>query len=343
MTAIAPATPLSAILAPSQGLLTSSQAQSGAPGSAPALVPPTTSAPASHPVADAVLRLVPQQGGLAPLYADLEAAVERVGLPPAVRNAAQAVLSLRVGVTDAAALRTAMLMSGLFNEAMLANGLTPAGDLKSALLSLREALQGWLGSARPQSAPASSLPPPYRGSAPVAQQPAMPSVDALDLPATGARLLVETDAALARHVLLQVASLPDAAGPLQHADASARLTFDIAVATPLGTAVVQFQVERDGSGETADAETETPAWRIDLAVDVEPLGPVRASIAQVGGRTHVALSAARKDAASALRDDLPALEAALAAAALEPGDLVCRTGMPQAAPASAGLFLDRNS
>lgn len=341
MTAIAPVTLLSAILAPSQGLSIAPQAQSGAPGSAPASAPPanTYSAPAAHPIADAVLRLVPQQGGLAPLYADLEAALGRADLPPAVRHAAQAVLSLRVGAADAAALRTALLTSGLFNEAMRANGVSLVGDLKSALLSLREALQGWLGSVRPQPASTSSLPPPYRGSAPVAQQPAMPSVEALDLPAAGARLLAETDAAFARHVLLQVASLPD----VQQAGASAHLTFDIPIATPQGTAVIQLQVEHDGGGENADADAETPVWRIVLAVDVEPLGPVRASIAQVGGRTHVAFSAARRDAASALRDDLPALEAALAAAALEPGDLVCRTGMPQAAPAGAGLFLDRNS
>jgi hypothetical protein len=330
--------------APYQGLLTASQTTTGVPVGAPATTPAAGPEPTltAQPFADAVLRLVSQQGGLAPLYADIETALDRADLPQAVRTAAQALLTLRVGVPDAAALRTALLTSGLFNEAMLANGMTPAADLKSALLSLRSALQAWLGSARPQS-PASPLAPPYRGAAPIAQQPAMPSVDGLDLAATGARLMAETDAALARHVLLQIASLPDAAGPPQQADPSARLTFDIALATPQGTAVIQLQVERDGKDETADTETEAPVWRINLAVDIEPLGPVRASIAQAGGQTHVAFSAARRDAASALRDNLPALQAALSAAALEPGDLVCRSGMPHAAPAGAGLFLDRNS
>ncbi len=55
------------------------------------------------------------------------------------------------------------------------------------------------------------------------------------------------------------------------------------------------------------------------------------------------LLAERKESAQALRDDLPMLEASLAEAALDVGDLQCRTGRPQAPSAPAGLFVDRAS
>ena len=107
---------------------------------------PDIAAPlANTAVKDTAARLVAQQSGLAPLYADLEATIARTDLPQAVRAAAHAVLSLRMDGATADALKTAILKSGLFTEAMLVGGAAPSGDMKTALLSLRQTLQSWLG------------------------------------------------------------------------------------------------------------------------------------------------------------------------------------------------------
>ena len=291
---------------------------------------------------DAAARFVSQQSGLAPLYADLEAAVARADLPQAVRAAAQSVLSLRVDGMNPDALKAAVLKSGLFMEAMLAGGTAPSGDMKSALLSLRQTLQSWLGASVSETRADPQLPPPHRGAAPVAQQPGMPSIAMLDIRAAGLHLLAETDGALARQTLLQIASLPDAIAAQPQSDAPPKLTMDIPLATPLGTAIIQLQIEHEEQRKDGEASREK-TWRINLAIDIEPLGPVRATVSQAGGLTHVVMLAERKESAAALRDDLPMLEASLAEAALEIGELQCRTGKPQAPSAPAGLFVDRAS
>jgi hypothetical protein len=304
-------------------------------------MPDTAALPANIAIKDAAARLVSQQSGLAQLYADLEAAVTRADLPQAVRAAAQVVLSLRMEAGDADALKAAVLKSGLFTEAIRAGGAAPSGDMKTALLSLRQTLQGWLGSPAQVTRADPHLPPPFRGAAPVAQQPAMSSLAMPDARAAGLQLLDETDGALARQTLLQIASLPDAIAS-QQTDAPPKLTMDIPLATPLGTAIVQLQIEHDEEQQDGEAQREK-TWRINLAIDVEPLGPVRASVSQMSGLTHVVLMAERKESAQALRDDLPTLQASLAEAALEVGDLQCLSGKPPAPVAPAGLFVDRVS
>ncbi len=290
---------------------------------------------------NAASRLASRQSGLAPLYPDLDVAVRRADLPPDVRAAAQSVLSLRMGSVRPDVLQAAVLKSGLFTEAMLAGGAMPA-DMKTALLSLRQTLQGWLGSSASETLTDPQLPPPYRGAPPTAQQPASASIAVLDPRAAGLRLLAETDGALARQTLLQIAALPDAIAPQQQSDTQLKLTMDIPLATPLGTAIIQLQVEQDGQRKDDEAGRER-TWRINLAIDIEPLGPVRATVSQTGGLTHVALMAERKDSAQALRNDLPMLETSLAEAALDVGDVQCHTGKPHAPSAPAGQFLDRAS
>lgn len=293
--------------------------------------------------ASAILtQLASAQGGMAPLLADLSAALARPDLPQAVREAAQTLLSFRLDGTalGGRAIESAVRNSGLFLEAALASGQPGSSDLKSALLSLRTALQATLPTAKAPGL-AASLPPPHRSALPTAQPPALPSIAMLDGKDLGAKLLAETDAALARTTLLQLASLPDS-GPSRQSDIPQRLVVDIPIATPQGNAVIQLQVERDRKRDEGE-EIRSPSWRINLAIDIEPLGPVRASVAQVDGRTHVTIFAEREASARALRNDLPALQSQLAEAALEPGDLHCRSGIPDREPAPAGLFVDRVS
>ena len=94
-------------------------------------------------------------------------------------------------------------------------------------------------------------PPPFRGALPAAQPIAAPTI-APDAPlaTTAHHLLDDTDAAIARQTLLQVASLPDridASAP--KIDVSApRWNFEIPFVTPQGTAMAQFEISRDGGG-----------------------------------------------------------------------------------------------
>jgi hypothetical protein len=186
-------------------------------------------------------------------------------------------------------------------------------------------------------------PPPFRGASPSPQPVADASI-APDAPlATNARhLLADTDAAIARQTLLQVASLPD------RFDASAprldpttpRWHFEIPFATPQGTAMAQFEISRDGGG--SEVEAAKRVWRAQFTLDVEPAGPVHALVSLVGDKTSVRMWAERPATAMQLRDGAAQLSQALSKAELQPGDIVIRDGTPpHAAAAPAGHFLDR--
>jgi hypothetical protein len=186
-------------------------------------------------------------------------------------------------------------------------------------------------------------PPPFRGALPTPQPVAFASI-APDAPlATLAhRLLDDTDAAIARQTLLQVASLPDrteASGA--RVDPSVpRWNFEVPFATPQGTAMAQFEIARDGGGNEVEAAKRI--WRARFTLDVEPAGPVHALISLSGDRTSVRMWAERPATAAQLRSSAGELSQALVKAELQPGDIVVRDGAPpQPAPAKAGHFLDR--
>jgi Flagellar hook-length control protein FliK len=191
--------------------------------------------------------------------------------------------------------------------------------------------------------PQANTPPPFRGSLPSAQPVASPSISANAAPAaTIHKLLDDTDAAIARQTLLQVASLPDRPGvSTNQIDQSApRWNFEIPFATPQGTAMAQFEISRDGGGKGVDPAHRI--WQARFTLDVEPAGPVHALISLSGERTSVRMWAERSETASQLRAGASELSQALTQAELTPGDIVIREGMPpQPAPAKAGHFLDR--
>jgi hypothetical protein len=186
-------------------------------------------------------------------------------------------------------------------------------------------------------------PPPFRGALPSAQGVASPSIAPnAPLAASAHQLLSDTDAAIARQTLLQVASLPDrvdAASP--RIDTSApRWSFEIPFATPQGTAVTQFEISRDGGG--SEVESAKRVWRARFSLDVEPAGPVHALVSLNGDKTSVRMWAERPATAAQLRAGAAQLSQALAKAELQPGDIVIRDGAPtSSAPARAGHFLDR--
>jgi hypothetical protein len=186
-------------------------------------------------------------------------------------------------------------------------------------------------------------PPPVNGALPAAQ-PVVPATLASRAPVevTLQHLLADTDGAIARQTLLQVASLPG-----QTDTSAARLdpsvprwNFEIPFITPQGTAMAQFEISRDGGGREVDAAKRV--WRARFSLDVEPAGPIHALISLSGERTSVRMWAERPATASQLRAGVSQLSQALSRAELLPGDIVVRDGAPvQPASAPAGHFLDR--
>jgi hypothetical protein len=231
-----------------------------------------------------------------------------------------------------------------------------AGPSAGATLNLlQEALQELGNPARGAATPkdvrgtdmtfhTNTPPPPIRGALPAAQPVASPTIAPhAPLEATAHHLLEDTDAAIARQTLLQVASLPD------RIDVSApkadmtmpRWNFEIPFVTPQGTAMAQFEISRDSAEQEVEAAKRI--WRARFSLDVEPAGPVHALISLQGEKTSVRIWAERSATAEQLRAGASDLSQALSRAELQPGDIVIRDGAPpQAAPAArAGHFLDR--
>ncbi|MBR0828779.1 flagellar hook-length control protein FliK [Bradyrhizobium manausense] len=190
---------------------------------------------------------------------------------------------------------------------------------------------------------AATAPPPFRGAMPSAQPIALPLLAAdAPLSQTVHRLLGDTDAAIARQTLLQVASLPDRVDSGGHRiDPSVpQWNFEIPFATPQGTAMAQFEISRDGGTEAADPEKR--AWRARFSLNVEPSGPIHALITLIGEKTSVRMWAERPATVAQLRAGVGELSEALNKAELKTGDITIREGTPpQPAPAKAGHFLDR--
>ena len=188
-------------------------------------------------------------------------------------------------------------------------------------------------------------PPPVNGALPSAQ-PVTPATLTAHTPLEAAlqHLLDDTDGAIARQTLLQIASLPGQADPtaLRVDAATPRWNFEIPFATPQGTAMAQFEISRDGGGREAGAAK--AVWRARFSLNVEPAGPVHALVSLNGDRTSVRMWAERPATASQLRAGVSQLTQALSRAELTPGDIVIRDGAPpQPAAAPAGHFLDRAS
>jgi hypothetical protein len=186
-------------------------------------------------------------------------------------------------------------------------------------------------------------PPPINGALPSAQPVAPATLVAhAPLETTLQHLLTDTDGAIARQTLLQVASLPGqtdtSAGRLD--PTVPRWNFEIPFATPQGTAMAQFEISRDGGGREAGAAKQV--WRARFSLDVEPAGPIHAQVALSGARTSVRMWAERPATAAQLRSGVSQLSQALSRAELQPGDITVRDGAPvQPASAPAGHFLDR--
>ncbi|WBU28386.1 flagellar hook-length control protein FliK [Rhodopseudomonas palustris] len=238
------------------------------------------------------------------------------------------------------------LQQALQADPQTAAVLAKAGLSNPVLLSLLPALTGnRVGKDDSGIARTNTPPPPFPGALPAAQ-PVMPANLTPHAPvdANLRRILTETEGALARQTLLQVASLPDRTdvAPARVDAAQPRWAFEIPLATPQGTAVAQFEISRDRDEAAQAAGASGTVWQARFSLDVEPAGPVHALISLRGEKTSVRLWAERPATTAQLRAGAADLGRALARADLAPGDIVVRDGAPPAPrPAVAGHFLDR--
>jgi len=304
---------------------------------------------------------------LAPLLASATAAPAAIdhgpvpfvtGLASSPANSpgmATAVLSSPVAPADAAARAAAGLAAlNLLQESTQTSSqvLAQASGLASVFMLQRSQmlalLPGLNGARSPETDDAefahTNLPPPPLSGALPAAQPVLP---ATLLPHSSAQammqqLLADTNGAIARQTLLQVASLPGQAddGAARLGASGPRWNFEIPLALPQGTAMAQFEISRDGGDSPASAARRV--WRARFSLDVEPAGPIHALVSLSGDRTSVRMWAERPATVAQLREGVAHLGQALKRADLRLGDIVVQEGAPLApAAARAGHFLDR--
>jgi len=337
-----------------QGTISGALAQAGPPsvqpspqpviviaGSETPVSPPPTLAPSLAPATPAPATPAGSTPGTAPaLTAEIIDLATASQILPAA--ATQADAAARAAASNAALnLLQGTLQAGPLAAGNLAKLVFENGQLLSLLPVVTGARTPAIDDA--EFARTNLPPPPIHGALPAAQ-PVMPAtlVSHAPVEATLQHLLADTDGAIARQTLLQVASLPGqidtTAGRL---DPSApRWNFEIPFARSQGTAIAQFEISRDGGGREADAAKKV--WRARFSLDVEPSGPIHALISLSGERTSVRMWAERPATAVQLRAGISQLSAALSRAELQPGDIIVRDGAPAPpATAPAGHFLDR--
>ncbi len=289
-----------------------------------------------------------------PLAPQIE--VDEIMLPQSAVPVADDVADIDLPMRDVTP--SAARANDMVRSAVMGGGLTELQDLFQSLPSgVRDALKvlltthgtdTQLGTGLRQApvqgdngSASYNVPPPFRGAAPSTQPIAQPSIDPHASPDVVVhRLLNDTDAALARQTLLQIASLPiDQQGTRIDTNVP-RWNFEIPFATLQGTAVAQFEISRDDPGVAVEAQSRI--WRARFSLDIEPAGPVHALVSLTGERTSVRMWAERPTTAAQLRAGTPQLTQALREADLMPGDIVVGEGpAPVAASPQQGHFLDR--
>ena len=320
----------------------------------PAAEATAAAAPLPGPLSAMLAEAATLQDSLAPLLADLAVAIQSPALPEAARTTALQLLAAQTpldGEATAQTLQAAVRNSGVFLEASLAAALQVGaeppdmqGDLKALLLRLVRDLgaePAGVHDAEAEAAQArhlADLPPPPLAGAALAGQPAAKATLG---PQTSLATLVHTlhaeaEASLARLQLSQSASLAKA-------ETRSHWSFEAPVATPAGTAMAQFEINRDGHGASPDGAAAEPTWRARFSLNVAPSGPIHVELALGGGRTHVRLiaqDAAARAALAASQDEL-----AQALVSEESADVIVRVtaAAPPRPPPAPGQLLDRRS
>lgn len=165
-------------------------------------------------------------------------------------------------------------------------------------------------------------PPPFSGIVPTPQASVQASLDLLNrLGNLRLDLLQQTEAALARVHLNQLASLPR--------EGEHRLVewlFDIPVRRGNDVDFWSARLFRDTDGDTKARDTAPAQWSVQLAFDLPGLGPMQAQINLHGERVSTHFWATREETLPLVHGNLKALRRNMLEVGLEVGDIDCRLG-----------------
>jgi hypothetical protein len=157
-----------------------------------------------------------------------------------------------------------------------------------------------------------------------------------DAPRDVARALhSETDAAISRVKLGQLAALPDS--PNAPATRQPELRMELPFLIGHELVMAQLQISRDGKRSAGDRKR---GWTMRFAMNFSVSGEVGAEIGLLGKAVNVHLWAAEPETAEALNAALPELAAALSAIGLDPGAVRIRNAVPEPARIASGHFVD---
>ena len=95
---------------------------------------------------------------------------------------------------------------------------------------------------------------------------------------------------------------------------------------------LQIKLQREESEAQSRKEQKETLWRIDLAFDLDPLGPLQVQAQLLRGSLSSQLWAERAETARLIETELDNLRQRLLGAGLEVGELSCRQGMPPQGP-----------
>ncbi|MBD9425767.1 flagellar hook-length control protein FliK [Pseudomonas sp. PDM15] len=295
-----------------------------------------------------------RQGSLEGLFKGMQGMAQQDGLPTELRTSIDKLLGMLPDgkqLGSAEGLAKAMEQSGVFLEAKLLSGQTQnlPQDLKASLLRLVSQLLptlpggGPMPSASAGSALAQAMPAFVRnalgalGQAGLRQQAMsfpLPSrlLQSMDEEADLEALLKLAAAAVSR---LQTHQLSSLAQSQVTPEGNLLTTWQLELPMRNQHDVVPLQVklQREEPGNTGSKkEQKETLWRIDLAFDLDPLGPLQVQAQLLRGSLSSQLWAERADTAQLIDQELDNLRQRLLGAGLEVGELSCRQGMPPQGP-----------
>lgn len=296
-----------------------------------------------------------RQASLEGIFKVLEAMAGSV--PEGVRGAAGKLLGLLPSIqqlSDPEALARALGASGAFLEARLLAGQTEglSSDLKVALLRLLAQLPNLPGStplaaAQVGAATGQALPAFARNALGALGQTSARQA-ALGFPLGAGQLGSQLPAGLEEHADLELL-LKLAAAAVSRLQTHQLSSLAQSQTTPDGTQLTTWQLElpmrdqrdivplqvklqREESQRQSEKEQADVLWKVELAFDMAPLGPLQIQAQLLRGNLSSQLWAERPETAALITTELDHLRERLQAAGLSVGELACRQGVPPQGP-----------
>lgn len=273
-------------------------------------------------------------------------------LPASVRSAAERLLGLvpqMQQLGDPKALAQALARSGVFMESSLLGGEADPlpTDMKAALLRLVAQLPGLpgagtLGAAQATATLGQALPAFARNALGALAQPsARQMAQSFPLPSRLPPGLEDDDdleallklaaAAVSR---LQTHQLSSLAQTQTLPDGTQVTTWQTEIPMRDQASIVPLQIKMQREDEPNQARKEKPEtlWKVELAFDVPPLGPLQVQAQLLRGSLSSQIWAERSGTADLINAELDHLRQRLLAAGLNVGELACSRGTPPQGP-----------